>query len=96
MEKRIKINEGLSAYVEKLFFEYNASQNILRYLASQDDVKKEHLDRYFEDAKQKNIELEMVKKEVSQQYFPKDMFVQRYTFDFDNCEIVYIGGEYNG
>ena len=39
MEKKVRIPEQVSTYVEKLFFEYNASVNILRYLMSQDDVK---------------------------------------------------------
>ena len=93
MEKRVKITEGINNYIEKLFFEYNAIQNILRYLTSQDDVKSEYLDRYFEDAKIKNVELELAKQEVSKQYQPKNMYVHKYTFDFDNCEIVYVGGE---
>jgi hypothetical protein len=93
MEKRIKIDAGLSTYVEKLFFEYNAGTKLLRYLASEDNIKQEYLDKYFEDTKNKGIELEIAKKEVSAQYMPKDMCVKRYTFDFDNCEIVYVGGD---
>ena len=93
MEKRIKITEGLSNYVEKLYFEYNALQNILRYLSSQDDVKQEYLNRYFEEAKQKNMELELAKKEISDKYRPKYMHTCRYSFDFDNTEIVYFGGD---
>lgn len=96
MEKRIKIDNNISVYVEKLFFEYNAATNILRYLISQEDVKREYLDRYFEDAKNKYIELEIAKKEASDKYKPQNMRVERYNFDFDNCEIVYIGGECNG
>ena len=93
MEKRIKINETVNVYIEALFFEYNALQNILRYLSSQDDVKHEYIDRYFQEAKNKYIELELAKQEVAEQYKPNDMLVKKYTFDFDNCEIVYIGGE---
>lgn len=96
MEKRIKITESLSNYIEKLHFEYNSMQNILRYLSSQESVKREYLDKYFEEAKQKNIELELAKKEVSQVYMPKDICACRYSFDFDNCEIVYNGGECHG
>lgn len=96
MGKRIKITESLSTYVEKLNFEYNAMQNILRYLSSQESVNQEYLDKYFEEAKQKNMELELAKKEISQAYMPKDICVCRYSFDFDNCEIVYSGGECHG
>lgn len=96
MEKRIKIDENISIYIEKLFFEYNATTNVLRYLSSQEDIKREHLDRYFKDAKDKYIELELAKKEASDKYRPQNMCIERYSFDFDNCEIVYIGGECNG
>ena len=58
MEKRVRIPEQVSTYVEKLFFEYNASVNILRYLMSQDDVKDEYIQRYSKSAKEKYIELE--------------------------------------
>lgn len=93
MEKRIKIDEGISHYIEKLFFEYNATNNVLRYLASQDDVKQEYLDRYFKKAQERNIKLELAKKEVDKQYRPKNVCVKSYHFDFENCEIVYVGGE---
>lgn len=92
MDKRIRIDEGISTYIEKLFFEYNSALNILRYLASQEDVKQEYLDRYFEDAKNKGIELELAKNEVSKKYQPNGSF-SKYNFDFENCEIVYVGGD---
>ena len=46
MGKKVIIPEQVSGYVERLFFEYNASVNILRYLMSQDDVKDEYIQRY--------------------------------------------------
>jgi len=95
MEKRIKIDGNISTYIEKLFFEYKAVMNILRYLTSQDGVKRKYLDGYFKDAKNKYMELELAKKEVSDKYRPQNMCIERYNFDFDNCEIVYIGGERN-
>lgn len=95
MEKRIKISYDLSVYVERLFFEYNASMRILRYLASQDDVKQENLDKYFEEAKNIEMELELAKKEISDKYKPEGCFCEYY-FDFDACEIVYTGGGCRG
>lgn len=91
MEKRVKITNDLSIYVERLFFEYNSSIKILRYLASQDDVKQEYLDKYFEEAKNIDMELELAKKEISDKYKPEGC-CQSYYFDFDACEIVYTGG----
>lgn len=91
MEKRIKISNELSVYVERLFFEYNASMRTLRYLASQDDVKQERLDKYFNEAKNIDIELELAKREISDKYRPEGCF-KEYYFDFDTCEIVFTGG----
>lgn len=90
MEKRIKIDEKASAYVEKLFFEYNARLNILRYLMSQSNVKVEYLSKYQKEAESKNMELELAKKEISNVYKPSKG-ANCYEFDFDNCEIIYRG-----
>lgn len=89
MEKRIQIDEDLSIYVERLFFEHNAGLMILRYLASEKNVKQEYLDKYFEETKAIGIELELAKKEISNKYKPSTEF-NNYYFDFETFEIVYM------
>ena len=89
MEKKVKISESLSAYVERLFFEYNACVNILRYLMSQDDVKDEYIQRYSKYSEEKYTELEIAKAEVTKKYAPVEFAKYTYTFDFDNNTIIY-------
>lgn len=91
MEKKVRIPEQVSTYVEKLFFEYNASVNILRYLMSQDDVKDEYIQRYSKNVQEKYIELETAKREVTKEYAPAEFSRYNYNFDFDDCTIIYTG-----
>lgn len=91
MEKKVKIPEKVSAYVEKLFFEYNASLSVVRYLMSQDDVKDEYIQRYLKQCEEKHIELELAKKEVTEEYAPIGFDKYNYNFDFRDYTITYTG-----
>ena len=91
MEKKVRIPVEVSTYVEKLFFEYNESLNILRYLMSQDDVKDEYIQRYSESSEEKYMELETAKREISKEYAPAEFDRYNYNFDFDNYIITYTG-----
>ena len=88
-EKRVKINEKISTYVEKLYYEYNSYLDILRYLV--DNCKnKEFFEVYFAEARTKYAELEMAKSQVGIENAPADFTYTEYVFDFHNYEIVYI------
>ena len=91
MEKKVIIPVDVSTYVEKLFFEYNASLNIVRYLMSQDDVKDEYIQRYLKRTEEKHVELEIVKEEVTKEYAPAELDCYNYNFDFRNYTIIYTG-----
>ena len=91
MGKKVIIPEQVSAYVERLFFEYNASLNIIRYLMSQDDIKEEYMQRYLRRSEQKYTELEMVKENIAIEYAPVEFSKYNYTFDFEHNTIVYAG-----
>lgn len=89
MEKIVKISTENSDYIERLFYEYNASLNILKFLMSQENVKQKHLQLYLDSAEIKNTELEMAKKQVVDIYrslenIPVD---STYVFDFDKEEL---------
>lgn len=89
MEKIVKISTENSDYIERLFYEYNASLNILKFLMSQESVKQKHLQLYLDSAEIKNTELEMAKKQVVDIYrslenIPMD---STYVFDFDKEEL---------
>lgn len=85
----VKILEEDSLLVEKHFFEYNSINNILSYLTSQDNCHVEYLDKYFQQAVEKNMELELYKREVSNKYSPNPNKMLMYSFDFDNNTIIY-------
>ena len=87
--KTVNIGENASNYIEKLFYEYNASLNILRFLMSQDDVKPENLKIYCDTSEEKYTTLEIGKKEISGRYKPEGINNYNYTFDFDNHSIIY-------
>ena len=76
MGKKVIIPEQVSAYVERLFFEYNASLNIIRYLRR---------------SEQKYTELEIVKENIAREYAPVEFSKYNYTFDFEHNTIVYAG-----
>lgn len=89
MEKIVKISTENSDYIERLFYEYNASLNILKFLMSQENVKQKHLQLYLDSAEIKNTELEIAKKQVVDIYrslenIPVD---STYVFDFDKEEL---------
>lgn len=85
----VNIGEIASSYIEKLFYEYNASLNILRFLMSQDDIKSENLKMYCDASEEKYTTLEIGKKEISEAYKPEGISNYTYTFDFDNQSIIY-------
>ena len=88
-EKRIKIDEKISIYIEKLYYEYNSYLDILRYLV--DNCKnKEFFDTYFAEAREKYAELEIAKNQASTANAPTDFTYNEYIFDFSNSEIVYV------
>ena len=91
MERKVIISDQVSAYVERLFFEYNASLNILRYLMSQDDVKDEYIQRYLDCSEKKYTELEIAKEYISKEYAPYEFGKYNYRFDFENDTIIYTG-----
>ena len=90
MKKYVKVPQDEIRYLEQLQFEYNSEMNILTYLVKQEGVKEEYLDRHFARAKDKNMLLEVAKKEVSTKYLPQGIGEgYNYTIDFDSCTITY-------
>lgn len=92
----VKIEPEASDYIERLFYEYNASLNILRFLMAQDDVKEKHLKTYCDASEEKYTTLELGKKELSEAYKPGEITGEyTYMFNFDECSIEYSWEESN-
>ena len=86
----VPIPNDLSNYVESLFHEYNAIQDVLRYIDSQGNNLLVYEDTYKYDFELKEQELEYAKEIISKEYnpFPEDVSYY-YEFKFNNYSIVY-------
>ena len=91
MDKKVSvtIEYGEAMYLERLYFEYMASLNILRYLTSQEGTKEEYLDRYNKSYKEKYTVFELAKQDVLDKYRPEGMEEYNYFIDFDRAKVEY-------
>lgn len=91
MDKKISVimAHDEAAYLERLYFEYQATLSILRYLTSQDGIKDEYIDRYTKDHNEKFTAFEIAKKEILDKYLPEGMEKYNYFIDFDRARIDY-------
>lgn len=88
-EIRVQIPADISSEVERRFFEYNATRDIIGYLMSRDDVLAKNLEKYLVIAENRFTELELMKEDVTSQFVPEGISNYGYAFDFINCCIVY-------
>lgn len=90
MEKKVKISTEDSDYIERLFYEYNASLNIIAFLMSKEEVKEKHLQFYLDSSELKYTELEMAKNKIVNFYQSEDIpNNSQYYFDFDKEELIF-------
>lgn len=87
----VNINIEDSQAVEKAFYEYNASLNILSYLFKQNNINEEYLEQYIQKSEKYFIILEETKNIVSNKYMPNEDINKKYnySFDFENHNIIY-------
>lgn len=89
-EIKVQLTSKESTYIERLWYEYNASLNILRFLMSQDTVLEQHLQKYLDSSEAKYTELEMAKDSVSKTHKPEEITDEYdYQFDFDEECLIY-------
>ena len=85
----VKILPDESNAVEKLFFEYNALMDIIKYISTDNSVTKESLaywqDRLFENKR----ELEAKKVEVADKYNPDPSKYSMFEYIFPEYSIKY-------
>lgn len=90
MEKiTVNILERESDYVFCLFYAYEASLKILRYLMVQKDLSEDDIKRYSKVSEDKYLELQIAKSEYAKKYCPKKDVPYTCVFDFDNDAIIY-------
>ena len=79
-----------SDLVERLFFEYRASQDIIAFLMKDKDVDRDLLQEYIDVSEVRYTELEMTKNELAEKYRPENVCPKcSFWFDFFNESIVY-------
>jgi len=86
-EIKIKISKDISNSVEKIFYEYNASLNIVAFLMRQETINEEYLNDYLKKSEEYYIELTKLKEYFMELYKPNGAI--RYYYDFANSLIVY-------
>ena len=88
-EIRVQIPADICSEVERRFFEYKATQDIIGYLASREDVRMENLEKYLAIAENRFTELELMKEAVTSEFVPDGVVNYGYQFDFAESTIVY-------
>ena len=90
-EIRVKLDHLDSESVERSWYEYNASKDIIGYLMSQETVNEEYLQQYINVTERRFVELEMKKTAIDNKYRPLEFTGNgTYEFDFENEELVYV------
>ena len=75
--------------IERLFYEYNASRDLVSYLMQQDRINENYLQQYINITEKRFVELEMHKDLMDRQYRPEGLDPVNYTFDFVNEQLIY-------
>lgn len=86
----VKIDSEDSRLIEKAFYEYQASLNILSYLLKQENINMKYIEDYTKKTEQYFVILEEYKSIVSSKYMPQDEKEYNYSFDFINETINFI------
>ena len=94
MEKKVftvNIGEENSRKMEKIWYEYNASLNIIKFLTESGTIPFENLQDYLQVAEVRFVESEKMKEELAKQFKPAevDLTKYNYSFDFENFSIVF-------
>lgn len=93
MKEMIPIMQDECEQVQNLFTTYNAYLNILGYLADRKTLEDNGLyDKKWSEAVILNRSLEQAKRDIEKKYKPEGNW-DRFEFDFDNCQVVFIKDE---
>ena len=85
--KTVVISKEEITLIERLFFQYNATKDIVAFLMSKNDLNEVALQSYMEKAEQRFVELELAKRNIVVAYGgnpDKD-----YMFTFENATLTY-------
>lgn len=86
---RVKLAPEDNSLIEREFYQYNASRDIIAYLMQQDKVNEQYLQQYINITETRFTSLEMHKNAVDKAYRPEGIEPLNYSFDFEKEELVY-------
>jgi len=94
MEKKVftvNIGEENSRKMEKVWYEYNAARDILKFLMEGGTVPFDNLQNYIQIAEVRFVESEKTKDELARQFKPAEVDLTKYNygFDFENFTITF-------
>ena len=82
----VDIPENELTTLERDWYEYNGSRDIIAYLMSQPNVRWEALQEYINVSEQKFTKCEMEKLRLANMYKPEEVDLSKYNFSFDFTE----------
>lgn len=89
----VPIPEQTSLSVERLYYEYTAGRESVKFLMKDKDIRWDILQNYVNVVEARFTELEMLKKSVSKEYLPEEIeqsgLAYDYEFLFDESSIRY-------
>ena len=86
MEKKVfvvNIGEENSRKMEKIWYEYNASRDIIAFLMQQENVKFENLQDYLFVSEKRFVESEKMKETLAKEFKPEEVDLTKYNYGFD-------------
>lgn len=91
MKKEFKVNIGEenSRKMEKIWYEYNAARDIVKFLMEGGTVSFENLQEYLMVAEARFVESEKMKESLAKEFKPEevDLTKYNYSFNFDDFTI---------
>lgn len=82
----VELTSDDARLVEKLWYQYNGSRDIIKFLMSDNTVIFSTLQEYINIAEVRFTELEMTKTSIANKYKPEEVDLSRYNFSFDFAE----------
>lgn len=87
----VNIGEENSRKMEKVWYEYNASRDIVKFLMEGGTVPFENLQDYLQVAEVRFVESEKMKEALAREFKPEEVDLSKYNygFDFDQFTITF-------
>ena len=82
----VDIDEEEARLIERLWYEYNGSRDIIKFLMTDKSVVWEVLQEYINVAEKRFTELEMEKNRVATKYKPEQVDLSKWNYSFDFTE----------